>query len=165
MHAIYISKFVFIFFTIKSLLPLERYPLRRRLHNVNFNYGVFFFFFFWAHVAAASCWVAELLLRYLPWLGWTSLIFLSLHFEICHNSLTSLQLRLKLELKSYSPWPTPLPQPWWFHAFPKSSSQSLPGTCEWWSSGKGELKRQPEASSPRQPLITMLSTAPWKCEA
>lgn len=46
MHAIYISKFVlvFFFFTMKSLLPLERYPLRRRLHHVKFNYSAFFFF-------------------------------------------------------------------------------------------------------------------------
>lgn len=76
---------------MKVLLPLERYPLRRGLHHVNFNYSVFFEGLWLLSPTEPLSYCSAV---YCDFDEPPPLIFLSLSFEICHNSLTSLKLQL-----------------------------------------------------------------------
>lgn len=100
MHAIYISKIVFAFFPIKSLLPLERYPLRKRLHNVNFNYSVFFLLRFCGCCLMLSCCAVA---PYLLWLWWTPLHFSIITFWNLSKQSHLIETPTKLQLKASIP--------------------------------------------------------------
>lgn len=173
MHVIYISKFLFIFFTIKSLLSLERYPLRSMAAQWKFE----LLCILWGFGAVTSCWVAELLLPIYSVFDEPTPFSYHYILKICHNSLTSLNLQLN-SIKSEQPQLILLLDsvvdhvPFSQNCFPQIFTawkytphilSTMWGTELW----VRRAQQYPGASyfwEPK-PLITMPGTQPWKKQA